>query len=119
MQPQDFSKRKTFPGNTGNEFDLVFMPIDAMQYLFAPLFALVLVGLAFLVSRFDWVSAVILFSFYVGDWLTISLLPRYGKSFGPSKPPTFLLALLRAPFALLPFPWWIPIHLFGPSLLIY
>lgn len=119
MQPQDFSKRKTFPGNTGNEFDLAFMPIDAMQYLFAPLFALLLFGLAFLVARFDWVSAFILFAFYVGDWITISLLPRYGKSFGPAKPPTFLLALLRAPFALLPFPWWIPLELLGTALVIY
>src|SRR4051812_43892887 len=107
MQPQDFSKRKTFPGNSGNRFDQLFRPIDAMQYVVAPLFALLLLALAFVVSRFQSPSPLLLFAFYVGDWILISLFPRRGKSFGPPKPPVFLLALMRAPFALLPFPWWI------------
>jgi predicted MPP superfamily phosphohydrolase len=119
MLPQDFSKRKTFPGNSGNNFDLVFKPIDAVQFLFAPLFALLLLALAFLASRFDPVSAIILFGFYIGDWILISMLPRVGKSFGPPKPPVFLLALLRAVFALLPFPWWIAVELVGTGLVMY
>ncbi len=120
MQPRDFSKRKTFPGNSGNEFDLAFKPIDAMQSLYAPLFALLLFALALLAARLDWLSAAILFAFFVGDWIAIALLPRYGKSFGPSKPPTFLLALLRAPFVFfVPFPWWILIELIGTALVLY
>src|SRR5437764_11216090 len=98
VQPRDFSKRKTFPGNSGNGFDLLFMPIAAMQHLPAPLFGILLFALAFVVSRFDWVSAVVLFAFNVGDWTMIALLPRYRKSFGPVNPPTFLLAILRLPF---------------------
>ncbi len=119
MLPQDFSKRKTFPGNSGNNFDLVFKPIDAMQFLFAPLFAILLFALAFLAARFDLTAAIILFCFNVGDWIMISMLPRAGKSFGPPKPPVFLLALLRAPFALLPFPFWISLQFIGTVLVIY
>lgn len=120
MQPKDFSKRKTFPGNSGNEFDLAFAPIDAMHYVIAPLFAVLLFALAFLAARLDWLTAPILFAFFVGDWVTISFLPRYGKSFGPSKPPTFLLAFLRAPFAFfIPFPFWIPLQLIGTALVLY
>lgn len=119
IQPEDFSKRKTFPGNSGNRFDMLFAPIDAMQYVPVPLFGILLFALAFVVSRLDWVSAVVLFAFNVGDWVAIALLPRYGKSFGPVNPPTFLLALARLPFALLPFPWWVPIELIGTALVIY
>lgn len=90
-----------------------------MQYLLAPLFALLLLALAFVVSRFEILPTVILLAFYVGDWVIISFLPRLGKSFGPSKPPVFLLALLRAPFALLPYPWWILAELVGTLLVLY
>lgn len=120
MQPQDFSSRKKFPGNSGNNFDLLFQPIDAMQYLPTALFALLLLAVALLAARVDWIAASILFAFNLSDWLLISLLPRRGKSFGPSNPPTFLLALLRALFVfLLPFPWWIPIQLVGTALVLY
>jgi uncharacterized protein len=90
-----------------------------MQYLIAPLFALLLLSLAFLVSRFELFPTLVLFAFYLGDWVTILLLPRLGKSFGPPKPPVFLLAMLRAPFALLPFPWWILVELIGTALVLY
>lgn len=119
MLPQDFSKRKTFPGNAGNHFDLVFKPIDAAQYLIAPLFAALLLVLAFLAARFDPVSAIILFGFYVGDWVLVSFLPRVEKSFGPPKPPVFLLALLRGVFVFLPYPWWIVVELIGTALVFY
>ncbi len=120
MEPQDFTQRKKFPGNAGNNFDLVFAPIDAMQSLIAPLFALLLFGLAFVAARFDLAQAAILYCFYLGDWLLLSLLPRRGKSFGPPKPPVFLLALLRAPFTFfIPFPWWTAVQLIGTALVIY
>lgn len=119
MQPQDFSQRKTFPGNSGNFFDTLFKPIDATESFVAPLFALLLFAIAFVASRFDWVSALLVFAFYLGDWIIIGSLPRAGRSFGPSKPPVFLLALFRVPFALLPFPWWIMVELIGTALVIY
>lgn len=119
MQPKDFSKRTKFPGNAGNNFDLVFKPIDAIQELYTPLFALLLFGIAFVASRFDFLATSILFCFYVSDWISISLLPRFQKSFGPSKPPTFMLALPRALFALLPYPYWIIVELIGSALVFY
>lgn len=119
MVPRDFSKRTKFPGNSGNNFDLLFKPIDATEGLIAPFFALLLLGIAFVAARFDWVTALILFAFFVGDWLLLSMLPRTGRSFGPSKPPVFLLALFRVPFVFLPSPWWIVAELIGTALVIY
>lgn len=120
MQPKNFSTRKKFPGNSGNNFDLLFKPIDATQYIPAPLFALLLLLIAFLAAHLDWIATIVLLAFNLGDWLMISLLPRRGKSFGPPNPPTFLLALLRALFVfLIPFPWWIPIQLLGTALVFY
>lgn len=120
MQPQDFSQRTKFPGTSGNDFDLVFKPIDAMNGLSAPLFAVLLFAVAFLAARLELVPALILFAFYLTDWGMIALLPRARKSFGPAKSPVFLLALMRAPFALLlPFPWWIVAELIGTALVLY
>lgn len=90
-----------------------------MQSVPGPLFALGLVALAFLAARFDPVPALILSIFFFGDWLVISFLPRVGRSFGPAKPPVFLLALFRIPFMFLPFPWWIAAELIGTALVIY
>ena len=90
-----------------------------MHSLGSLLFALLLFTIAFVASRFDPISALVLFAFYLGDWVILSMLPRAGKSFGPPKPPVFLLALLRAPFALLPFPWWILVEFVGTALVIY
>ena len=61
----------------------------------------------------------ILFAFYVGDWILLELLPRTGTSFGPAKPPVFMLAILRVPLALLPTPWWIVAEGVGTLLVIY
>lgn len=119
VQPRDFSKRTRFPGISGNNFDLVFKPIDAVGRLDVPWFALLLFVIAFFAARFDWVTALILCTFYVGDWLLLALLPRTGKSFGPAQPPVFMLALFRVPFVFLPAPWWILVELFGTALVIY
>lgn len=119
MQPRDFTGRTKFPGNSGNNFDLLFKPIDATERLVGPLFFLLLLALAFIAARLDWVTALVLFAFFVGDWLLLSMLPRVGKSFGPPKPPVFLLALFRVPFVFLPYPWWIVVELLGTLLVIY
>lgn len=119
MQPGDFSHRSKFPGNTGNNFDFFLGIADFLDRLPAILFALLLALIALLFARLDWVRAGILFLFFLGDWVLLAQLPRAGKSFGPSKPPTLLLALCRAPFALLPYPWWIVIELVGTALVIY
>lgn len=119
MQPRDFSKRTKFPGTSGNDFDLLFKPIDAAEKLSAPLFALLLLAIAFLAARLDWLTALVLFAFFLGDWALLALLPRASKSFGPPNPPVLLLALFRVPFVFLPFPWWIVVELVGTLLVIY
>lgn len=119
MQPRDFSKRTKFPGTSGNDFDLLFKPIDAAEKLSAPLFVLLLFAIALLAARLDWMTALVLFAFYLGDWMLLAMLPRTGKSFGPPNPPVLLLALFRVPFVFLPFPWWIVVELIGTLLVIY
>lgn len=119
MQSKDFSQRTKFPGNTGNNFDFFLGIAEFLDRLPAILFALLLLLIAAVFARLDWVRAVVLFLFFLGDWILLALLPRAGKSFGPSKPPTCLLALCRAPFALLPFPWWIAIEFVGTALVVY
>lgn len=98
---------------------MIFRPIDVLEHMPAPLFALALGALASVVMRFNAIDAGLLFAFYLSDWLLLALLPRWNKSFGPAQPPTFMLALLRVPFAFLPFPWWMVAELFGTALVIY
>lgn len=119
MAIPDFSGRTKFPGNTGNNFDFFLGIADFLDRVPAILFALLLALLAAVFTRFDWAQTLILFLFFAGDWLLLALLPRAGKSFGPAKPPTMLLAVFRAPFALLLFPWWILFECIGTALVIY
>lgn len=119
MQSRDFSQLEKFPGNAGNNFDFFLDAANFINRLPAPVFALILGALAVVAARFDWVQAAALFLLFVGDWLLLAFLPRAGKSFGPGKPPTFLLALCRVPFALLPFPWWILVEWIGTGLVVY
>jgi hypothetical protein len=119
MESKDFTQRTKFPGNTGNNFDFFLGIADFLDRFPAILFALLLGLVAALFTRFDPLQAAILFLFFLGDWALLALLPRAGKSFGPAKPPTFLLALCRAPFALLPFPWWILVEAVGTALVLY
>lgn len=119
MESKDFTRRTKFPGNTGNNFDFFLGIADFLDRLPAIFFALLLALVAALFTRFDPLPATILFLFFLGDWALLALLPRAGKSFGPSKPPTLLLALCRAPFALLPFPWWILVEAVGTALVLY
>jgi predicted MPP superfamily phosphohydrolase len=119
VQPRDFSQRTKFPGNTGNSFDLFLGFADFLDKVPAILFAGVLGVIALLAARVDPYQALGLFGFFLGDWVVLALLPRAGKSFGPAKPPTFLLALCRVPFALLPFPLWIVVETIGTVLVVY
>jgi predicted MPP superfamily phosphohydrolase len=119
VQSRDFSQRTKFPGNTGNSFDLFLGFADFLAKVPAILFAGVLGIIAFLAARLDAYQALMLFAFFIGDWVLLALLPRAGKSFGPAKPPTFLLALCRVPFAFLPFPWWIVVEWVGTALVVY
>ncbi len=119
LSPSDFRNRRYFPGTHGNPFDLVLRVARTIQALPRPVFAVLLAGPALLAARGQWLLAGGLFAFYLGDWALIAALPRAQKSFGPAKPPSLLLALLRAPFALLPVPLALAAQAIGTGLVVY
>jgi len=59
------------------------------------------------------------YAFMLGDWLLVALLPRFGRSHGPAQPQTLALAVLRAPFALLPGPVALAAQSVGTCLVAY
>jgi hypothetical protein len=117
MHKLDFSKRKTFPGTFEGSFDIVLRAADRVERIPAVLFPVLLLGLALVPFRSSWALA--LWGFFLVDWFLLLALPKAGKSFGPAKPPTLLLALMRLPFAFLPFPWLWLVQGFGTALVIH
>lgn len=118
---RDFSHVKNFPGTHGHSFDTVLRVADITESLPGPLFALALFMPALLVGlihRSGW-AALGLWLFSLGDWALLSALPRFGRSFGPAKPPTVLLAVLRLVPALLPLPLAAVAEALGTLLVIY
>jgi predicted MPP superfamily phosphohydrolase len=92
---------------------------DIVEHLPWPVFGVLLFGIALAATRLELVPALALYGFMLGDWLALALLPRVRRSFGPHQPPTLLLALFRAPFALLPLPYWPLAQLLGTALVLY
>lgn len=118
-RPGDFTGREEFPGHRGNRFDTLMRLVETVTLLSLPLFAIVLFAVALLITRGDPARAVLLWSFFAVDWGMLALLPRAGKSFGPPQPPTFMLSLMRLPFAWLPDPWFVITELIGTALVFY
>jgi predicted MPP superfamily phosphohydrolase len=118
---KDFRHVRHFPGTDGNPFDVVLNGVDRVEALPAPVFAAALLGLAALAgwAYGDWLRALAVWAFFLGDWALLRGLPRAGRSFGPARPPTLLLALLRMPAALLPLPWMLPAQALGTVLVVY
>ncbi len=119
IEARDFTARRNFPGEIGNDFDVVLRRYDAIQKVPPLIFALILFGLAWLPARMEWGSALALWGFFMLDWLMLALLPVFHRSFGPPQPPAFLLALMRIPFALLPFPINFLFQAIGSLLVLY
>jgi hypothetical protein len=116
---RDFSKLKHFPGAHGNRFDTFLRAFDVLERLPAPVFALVLFGMALLPVRAQWPLALGLWAFMLLDWALIAALPRARKSFGPAKPPAFLLAGLRLIPAAFPLPLALAAQAVGTALVVY
>ncbi len=93
--------------------------MDAVNRLPAPIFGGLLFLVALVPTRMHLDLAVVIWFFYLIDWLLLALLPRAGKSFGPSQSPTLLLAGLRLLPAALPVPWNIIAQFVGTGLVIY
>lgn len=119
MEILDFSKRKNFPGESGNDFDVVLKRYESIEQLKGFIFAVLLFGLACLPTRFKWDYSIGLWLFFLMDWLLIAWLPKTGKSFGPAKPPTLLLACMRSLVALLPLQAALILQIIGTFLVIY
>jgi len=119
MNYDKFSDRKTFPGTEGGPFEIIVRAGEKVEAIPSILFALLLLVLASLVQYGKWEQVLILWGFQLGDWALMQALPRSRISFGPAKPPTLLLALLRLPFALLPAPYWWIAQGIGTVLVIY
>jgi predicted MPP superfamily phosphohydrolase len=118
---RDFSHLKNFPGTNGNSFDVVLRIADVTESLPGPVFALLLLVPAVLIGLIhrSWWAAAGLWLFSVCDWALLAALPRFGRSFGPAKPPTVLLAVLRPIPALLPLPLAAAAEALGTLLVIY
>jgi uncharacterized protein len=115
----DFSKLSRFPGETGNLFDIFLHRMEDINRIPALLFAIGILIIAAFFSRLDWPMTLLLWGFMLADWLLIALLPQRKRSFGPVQPPVFLLAVMRAVFFLVPFPWNIVLEGIGTLLVIY
>lgn len=119
VAPRDFSRRKHFPGTDSSRFDLAIRSAERVDSLPGPIFVILLAALAAPLAIRDSRVAFTLWMFMLGDWALLALLPRARRSFGPSKPPTLLLAFLRLPPALLPFTGSFVLQLLGTALVIY
>jgi uncharacterized protein len=115
----DFTKIRNFPGTLDNDFDIVLRRVEDLEKIPHLLFALLLLLLAVLPTFGRWAWTIGLWFFFLGDWALMALLPRIKKSFGPAKPPTLILAILRMLFAFLPFTPAIILQVIGTLLVIY
>jgi predicted MPP superfamily phosphohydrolase len=118
---RDFSHLENFPGTHGNSFDVVLRFADFTEGLPAPVFALGLALPAVLIGLLhrSWWAAGGLWLFSLLDWALLAALPRLGRSYGPAKPPTALLAVLRFFPALLPWPLAAVFEALGTLLVLY
>ncbi|GAP11020.1 predicted phosphohydrolases [Bellilinea caldifistulae] len=119
IEARDFTNRRNFPGELGNDFDVILRRYDAIQKIPPLIFGVILFGLAWLPARMEWGYALALWGFFMLDWLMLAILPAFQRSFGPPQPPVFLLALLRLPFALLPYPLNFVLQAIGSLLVFY
>jgi uncharacterized protein len=98
---------------------------NRLQHVPALLVAAVLGLLALLVYGVWWgldrpgmqIVATFVLAANLVDWLALWLLPRAGRSFGPERPSTLALAVLRAllivAFGLAGLPWWLALLVAG------
>ena len=127
--PAPLRRRRRFrPGTAESPFHrfLVFLDrLDRLPWAVVGLWLAALmawVGLLWEESSgslaFGAAAAVLFGTFAVGDLVVLWMLPRWGYSFGPPRPPFFAFSLFRlflavAPLALRPFSWAVGLSLIG------
>jgi uncharacterized protein len=109
----EFSKRKSFPGETGNPIDVLLHKTSDFEQIPTGLFFIILFLIAFIPAFWDWRKSAFLFIFITLDWLLFSSLPRFNKSFGPFKISVFLLAILRLILTALPLGFNLGLNVIG------
>lgn len=119
IPPRSFITRTHFPGLTGNPFDRVLHKALLLESIPIILLFGFLLGLSFLLSGLDLKKALVIFIFYLSDFILLTFLPILNISFGPVKPPLLLLAFLRTLFWLLPFSIAIWFEIAGIFLILY
>lgn len=119
IKERDFSHRTTFPGETGNAFDIFLHRYEIVQQIPWPVFAVLLLVIAGLVEGFNLVFAGILWAFFLVDWALLAALPRFKRSFGPPQPPVLILVILRSVLVIIPMPAFWFFQLIGTLLMIY
>lgn len=126
IPPRTFETTHFFPGCAGNPFDKLLHSLERIEkipfwiiFLFLT-FLSVLGGLpVFLQTRtYPPIMGILLF-FILLDWILIQLLPKTYRSFGPVKVVVLMLAIMRVPFAWLPWGWNLGFELAGTLLVIY
>ena len=117
-QTRDQSNQ-TLPGDPDSYLGIIVRAAEKPQKTPGPLFALLLLGLAFLPSGGDLQMALALWFFFLFDWAFLAFLPHLKRSFGPPKSAALLLAILRLPWALLASPWGLLLQILGTGLIIY
>lgn len=116
---KDFSQRKSFPGEEGNPLDIILHSSENIEKIPVPIFIVVLFFIALIPSQGNWLRIIILWLFFILDWLLMIFLSRNGKSFGPSKPPAFMLAILRMLVGFIPHDISFALQFVGIGLVIY
>ena len=119
VRPRDFSRSWVFTDAARRLKDVVVRTIESPARIPAPVFTLVLAGLAASAGRGRWGWALALWLFMLSDWAMLALLPRRGVSYGPPQPNTLVLALPRAVCGLLPIPLALTLEALGTALAIY
>jgi len=119
IEIRDFSNWSYFPGTTGNPFDVLLHRYNQLEGLPSLLVALILFGIAFLASGFQWIKSLIVLGFFLLDWLLLYLLPKLNKSYGPPKPVVLALAVLRSLVVWTPDLVNYPLQILGTLLVIY
>lgn len=114
-----FIHRKHFPGTLGNPFDVILKSVEKLEKIPSLLFAGLLLIIAIPPTWKNLINTAGLWAFFLLDWLILALLPHFNKSYGPAKPPTVALAILRTFFTILPFPISAIAQVIGTCILIY
>lgn len=119
MRKRDFTAVRHFPGVGSPGGNTIVRAARRIEALPAPVFAPVLVVLAWAAGRgrIGWAAGMLVFM--LGDWILIALLPRFRRSFGPVQPQVLELAVLRTAFGLLPLPWALAAQITGTLLAFF